>query len=60
VIDIIEFSSETKEIFKWVNRTKIQIEIIMISTKMRNCAVYPHHSRSEIPFSSTCKIPKHC
>jgi len=47
VTDITEFSSEAKETFKWVNTTKNQIEIIMISSKMRNCAAHPDHSHSE-------------
>jgi len=60
VTDITEFSSEAKETCKWVNTANIQMEIIMVSSKMRNYAVPPDHSHSSISFSSTCNIPKHC
>jgi len=58
--DITEFSSEAKETWKWVNTAKIQTEIIMVSSKMRKCAVPPDLFHSNISFSSTCNIPKHC
>ena len=60
VTDITEFSSEAKEIWKCVNTAKIQRKLIMVPSKMPNCAVPPDHFHSEISFSSTCNIPKQC
>ena len=61
VTDITQFSNEAKETWKWVNTAKIQIlEIIMVPSKMRKCAVPQDLFHSEISFSSTCNMPKHC
>jgi len=60
VTDISQYSNEAKDTWKWVNTAKIQIELIIVSSKMRNCAVPPDLFHSEISFSSTCNIPKHC
>jgi len=59
VTDITEYSNEAKDTWKWVNTAKIQIELIMVPSKMRNCAVPPDLFHSEISFTSTCNIPKH-
>jgi len=57
---IRKYSNEAKETWKWVNTAKIQMELIMVASKMRKCAVPPDLFHSEISFSSTCNIPKHC
>jgi len=53
----VNFLAET---WKWMNTAKIQIGKIMVPSKMRKCAVPPDLFHSEISFSSTCNIPKHC
>ena len=60
VTDISEYSNQAKETWKWVNTAKIQIELIMVPSKMRKCAAPPDLFHSEISFSSTCNIPKRC
>ena len=60
VTDITQFSNEAKETWKWVNTAKILIELIMVPSKKRKCAVPPDLFHSEISFSSTCHIPNHC
>jgi len=55
VTDITKFSSEAKETWKWVKTTKIQIEIIIVPSKMRNCAVPPDIFNSEISFTLESK-----
>ena len=61
VTDFTQFSNEAKETWKWVNTAKIQIlEIIIVPSKKRKCAVPPDLFHSEISFSSTCNMPKHC
>jgi len=58
VTDINEFSNGAKDTWKWVNTTKIQIELIMVLSKMGSCAVPPDLLHSEISFSTTCKHSK--
>jgi len=60
VTDISEYSNEAKDTSKWVNTAKIQIELIMVPSKMRNCVVPPDLFHSNISFSSTCNNPNHC
>jgi len=40
--------------------SQIQIDIILVPSKMPNYAVSPDLFHVEISFSSTCNIPKHC
>jgi len=42
-----------------MDTAKIQLELISVPSKVRNCAVSPDHLRIEISFSSTFNIPKH-
>ena len=60
VTDITQFSNEVKETWRWVNTAKIQMEVVMVPSKMRKFAVPQDLFHSEISFSSTCNIPKHC
>ena len=60
VTDFTQFSNEAKETWKWVNTANILIQLIMVPSKMRKFAAPPDLFHSEISFSSTCNIPKHC
>ena len=66
-IRLLFFGDRYYRILKWSERnmqrgkhSQIQIDIILVPSKMPNCAVSPDLFHNEISFSSTWNIPKHC